>query len=800
MKIILKYLFLLVMVMISFGCSGPEAKKMSFFEKGKIYFEQQDYQKARLEFKNAIQIDPKFTEAIFMLGQSELRANDLKPAFANFRKVVEIDSTHLGAQYQLAKLFFAAREVDKAEEKIALILAADPEHKDALIMRGAILQQQGKSDQALLHLRQLLERGIDAPDVYLLLALNHKTAGNHEREGQLLADGLSHNPDNIPLLTALSDFYRQRNKLDKAIELAEKMVRLQPDSPRNYTYLAALYTAADQRQQGGEVLDRLLKLDQGNTDYRLAVTRFYLQQQQLKEAEKTLLDGLNLNPANYPLRKALSDIYLATERREDAIEQLKTAIQTAENNDSPDFYAAKTELAKIYLRSGEIDLARTYSDEVIAKKPENSDAHFVRGQIYLLAGDGQKAIAEFRPVVTESPVFLPGYLALAEAYMRNREPNLALNTLQTAQKIEPENRAVLISMAKIQLLQKKYAEARELLDLVLSRSAEDQEAQVLLGDAAMGAGDFNEAQVLFTRLEKLAPANPVAPAKLGELALRQGQWRPAVKAFTRALALSPDSLELQAALVQAHSRAGEVEKGLKLCEQWLQAAKDPHQQAYYQQLKGDLSLAGRRLEDAEQAYTAAIELYPEWPNPQEAMVRLLLLQKKTAAAEERLNKMIAADPDRISNYLVLGQMYVAKGERARAIDIYEKALKVDPEQWQVANDLAYVLSEGESTAAALERARDLAQKALQQQPEEARILDTLGWVLYRQGQIDQALTYIRQAQGKDPEKSVLNYHLGKVLYDQGRTDQAKEFLQVALSGKEQFSGRDDAQKTLESIQ
>jgi len=800
MKIILKYLILLVAVMISFGCSGPEAKKMSFFEKGKTYFEQKDYQKAKLEFKNAIQIDPKFIEAIFMLGQSELRENDLKSAFAHFRKVVEMDSTHLGAQFQLAKLFFAAQQVDKAEEKIALILTADPEHKEALIMRGAILQQQGKSDLALLHLRQLLERGIDAPDVYLLLALNHKTSGNHQREGQVLEEGLSHNPDSLPLLTALSDFYRQRNNFDQAIELAKKMLQLQPDSPRNYTYLAALYTTADKRPHGREVLDTLLKLDQGNSDYRLAVTQFYLQQQQLGDAEKTLLDGLSLNPESYQLRKALSNIYLATDRREDALEQLKTAVQSAEKNDSPDLYAAKTELAKLYLRSGDIDLARTYSDEVIAEKPEISDAHFVRGQIYLLAGDGQKAIAEFRPVVTESPVFLPGYMALAEAYMRNREPNLALNTLQTAQKIAPENRDVLVSMAKVQLLQKKYAEARELLDQVLRRTAEDREAQALLGDAAMGAGDFSEAKVLFTRLEKLAPDSPVAPAKLGELLMRQGQWQAAAKSFARALTLSPEAVALQTALLQAYSSAGDFEKGLKLCEQWLQATKDPHQQAYYQQLKGDLSLADRRLEDAEKAYAAAIELYPEWSNPQEAMIRLLLLQKKTGAAEERLSKMMAAHPDRISNYLVLGQMYFAKGERSRAIDIYEKALKVDPEQWLVANDLAYVLSEGESSAKALERARELVQKALQQHPEEPKVLDTMGWVLYRQGEIDQALTYIRQAQGKDPEKSVLNYHLGKILYDQGRTDQAKEFLQAALSGKDQFSGRDDAQKTLESIQ
>ena len=50
------------------ACSGPEEKKLKFYNKGKALYEKGDYVKAKLEFKNAIQIDPKYADAYYMMG------------------------------------------------------------------------------------------------------------------------------------------------------------------------------------------------------------------------------------------------------------------------------------------------------------------------------------------------------------------------------------------------------------------------------------------------------------------------------------------------------------------------------------------------------------------------------------------------------------------------------------------------------------------------------------------------------------------------------------------------------------
>ena len=58
---------------------------------------------ARLEFKNALQIDSKFAEGYYMLGMSELRQRNLKKAFANLSKAVELEPEMLDA-FKLSEL------------------------------------------------------------------------------------------------------------------------------------------------------------------------------------------------------------------------------------------------------------------------------------------------------------------------------------------------------------------------------------------------------------------------------------------------------------------------------------------------------------------------------------------------------------------------------------------------------------------------------------------------------------------------------------------------------------------------
>ena len=97
-------------------------------------------------------------------------------------------------------------------------------------------------------------------------------------------------------------------------------------------------------------------------------------------------------------------------------------------------------MAKIYLLRRDLATATKYADEVIKDSPKNSDAHFTKGEIYMLKGEGANAVTEFRSVVSENEKFTQGQIRLAEAHLLNKAPALALDVLKTAIKVQPDAR------------------------------------------------------------------------------------------------------------------------------------------------------------------------------------------------------------------------------------------------------------------------------------------------------------------------------------------------------------------------
>ena len=128
-SILLICIILLPAAMVA--CGSQEEKKMKFFQKGRTLYEQGDYVKARLEFKNALQIDPKFADGYYWMGMIRQQDGNLKQAYGAFAKAAELDPGHLMAHLQLGRMLLLSRNIDQALKKAELILAKEPDNVDA---------------------------------------------------------------------------------------------------------------------------------------------------------------------------------------------------------------------------------------------------------------------------------------------------------------------------------------------------------------------------------------------------------------------------------------------------------------------------------------------------------------------------------------------------------------------------------------------------------------------------------------------------------------------------------------------
>jgi tetratricopeptide (TPR) repeat protein len=191
-------------------------------------------------------------------------------------------------------------------------------------------------------------------------------------------------------------------------------------------------------------------------------------------------------------------------------------------------------------------------------------------------------------------------------------------------------------------------------------------------------------------------------------------------------------------------------------------------------------------------------------NPKDLEIRAELGDLKMKAgdfksAEKEYTEIKKQAPKQPLGYVKLSSFYIAQQKTDRAIAEMDQLVKINPTLWPSTNDLAYLLEEYGHGGKDLDRAYVLAQKANSMSPDNPAIFDTLGWILYRKGEMNQALNWLIKAQTKVPGNPVFNYHLGMTYYKTGNAGKAKKCLQVALASKIKFPGKEDAERTMAGI-
>lgn len=783
----------LLILALAAGCSGPEEKKLKFLNKGKELYEKGQYTEARLELKNALQIDPKYAEAYFVLGQVEMKAGNPRGAYGSFMKTVELDPKHLQARLELGRLFLGARMPDKAQEQIDLVLKEDPKNEEALLVQSAIYLLTQNPGRARGILEGLLAQGSTRPDIYLMLAMISRQAGDDRGEGDTLRRGIQANPKSVNLFMALADNHLRHKRMDEATEAVKKAIEAEPGNVRIRGALAALYWENGKTVEATEALKTMTSADPKKEEAWIEVAGFYLQRKKLDDAERELKAGIQHNEKSFKIRFALSELYANTGRADQAVTLLKECLGLSKDAASPDIIQTKNALAKIALARQDLAEAKKYADEVIKESPKNADALFTRGTVYLLRGEAAGAIPDFRSVVTENPQNIAAHIRLAEAHALNGEPNLAMDTLKAAQRIDPKSREINRALARQHARQRNMREAENSLRTILQANPNDLEVIAELGDLYMATRDVKRAEAQYAEVKRRAPNAPIGYVKMAGLAAAQGKWDKAVPELEQALKTSPQADPVAAMLAQAYVRTSKPAKALALADERI--AKNPGD-AFAWNLKGEIQMTQRDRAGAEVSFRKAIELQPLWQAPHGNLAGLLLAQGKKDAAIGQLEALIKSNPDNLGAYLSIAAIYNQGKDYKRAAEAYERVLARKPDLWVAANDLAFLLAE---TGGDLEKAMGLAQKALAQRPEETSVLDTVGWIHYKKGETARAIEYLVKALAKSPGDPSANYHLGMAYAKAGKKEQAKDHLNKALAAGREFQGKEEAERTLKGM-
>lgn len=151
-------------------------------------------------------------------------------------------------------------------------------------------------------------------------------------------------------------------------------------------------------------------------------------------------------------------------------------------------------------------------------------------------------------------------------------------------------------------------------------------------------------------------------------------------------------------------------------------------------------------------------------------------QNQFAKTEQAATTAAALDPKLTYAWHLMGIARDKLGNRAGALEAYEKALALNPESADIANDLGRLAFRMEMWP----QAEALFRHCLVRKHAAPEASNNLGALLRRQMRYDEAIEVLRTSLIAHPDQPMLWVTLGTILGDQGRSDEAETFYAEAL--------------------
>jgi len=784
---------LLTAVLLSMvGCGGADARKARYVAKGQELMAAHSYEKARLEFRNALQIDPKDTAARLLAGEVAEKLGNYSEAAQMYQAAIAADGKSVAARAHLGRILVIGGLPDKALEVIDPGLKIAAEDPGLLTVRAAVRMQQGDLAAARKDAEQAVALAPTNQDAMAVLAALMRRDGQVAEAIALLQKGVKASPGSVDLRLVLAQMLLDQQQVPSAEQQLKEIIRLEPDKMVHRYRLAQLYLFGKNVDGAEAVMRDAVASQPDSVEAQLGLAYLLAAHRSFEVADKQVESARSKRPDDMPLQLGIGEFYERQDKAAQAEQVYRDVI--AKDEAGPQGLTARNRIAAMKLRAGKPAEAAKLVDEVLDKNPRDADALVMRADLALAKGDTNAAVADLRAVLRDQPNSIPIQRALARAHLQAGDVTLAEETLRTAVQSNPRDLGARLDLAQLLLRQGKPKEATPVLEQLVADEPNNIAALEALYRVQGAGKDLPAALKTAKTIQALQPKLPLGFYLEGMVEQAQQHPAEARAAFEHAAALDPKALDPVVELAQLDVAEKQTERALARIDEYLVGQP---QNAVAQNLKGELLLAANRAPEASTSFAAALALNSQGWQPYRGQARAALAQGKTDAAIAAYTSGIAATQGSPLLAAELAGLYEQLGRNDEAIAEYEGMLKRDPANDIAANNLAMLLVTYRKDAASLARAGQLAER-FAQSPNPA-FLDTYGWVLYARGQYAASITPLKAAADKVPNAQVLRYHLGMAQLKVGEREAARTNLEAAVANNARYAGVEEARAALVNL-
>ncbi|HXK55957.1 MAG TPA: tetratricopeptide repeat protein, partial [Gammaproteobacteria bacterium] len=330
-----------------------------------------------------------------------------------------------------------------------------------------------------------------------------------------------------------------------------------------------------------------------------------------------------------------------------------------------------------------------------------------RARGHIEKGDMKSGIIELKNALQKKPDSVEARILLGQTYHTIGLGKEAEKEFRKALELGVQGDSIKINLGDALLLQSKFDQILEEVQPGKGTSQPNlAKIYRLRGDAELGLGQLEEGCVFFRKAVDLDDTNVPAYWGLANCAMARKDTDEARRQINIALKLEPEN-------ASTWTRIGDIER-----------------------------FSGS-AEDAEAAYTKALEISPESKEALAGRILTRIAKNDVASAKQDLNKLTAVSPNSVSTNMLQGIVFYLEGKFDNALEVLQKAQSM--------------------------------------QPDNAGVIRLLGLVHYQQGNLNQAVAELTQYLNFDLNDTLVRKVLGASFLRLASPDRAIEVLMPVLS-------------------
>ena len=445
---------------------------------GMVYSQQGELSKGTEYFEKAAKISPEKANIKTQLGLSYLASGDLDDAVSSLEDAVKLDKDFYRADVMLVLAYLRKRDYDKALQAAKLFAQKQPDNPVAYNFQGAAYGgkqdrinarkafnkaleinpkfsvaeinlanldiQEDKVASAKQHYKNIISYDEKNINAYLGLAKLLLNEGDKEKSLEWVKKSQIKNPKAIEPALVLIRFYLANKNAIEAMDVAENLVSIYPNSP---TALDALAKAQYVNKDIDGVIvsyEKIAKLSPNNANahFQLAIAK--LEKKKTDEAVVHLERAMDLEKNHIGALSTLAKLDITNKKYKSALARVES-IKKAQ----PDNATGWVVQGDVYMAQKRYEKAVSSYKKAMAKNVNNNKIVFKLANAYKIADKFDESAKTLITWLKKHPSDISGHMLLAQYYQGNNMNDKAAESYETVIKMDEKNLIALNNVAWI---------------------------------------------------------------------------------------------------------------------------------------------------------------------------------------------------------------------------------------------------------------------------------------------------------------------------------------------------------------